>query len=863
MKYRRALLLTELDAGARPALSLLRRVAPELERILIVARLPSPTFASLLAESATEPDLASVRALALLQRQAAAAAPSNEVKVAPELDASALGELAHATQADLLVAGSPSLRSASILVEAQKRLGLALLWPVGDPAAQGPIENVCCVARGSGSRTTLARFLHEHAAGLRHVSVLSSAPPKPEELAALLEIAGIHVQVEVFRAGVMTLRSWLEQRPPGRALDLVVVTRLPTPLLLGLSWPAPVLLLPPPAGNVSVLERELDVTDVISAGGPIRARVDHAATVGSLTPAPDQALAFVCAGEVVATARTSASGEVELPAGLAVTPLGVLKVQPDAPLDALAGVEHCIAVIRPGEVPLLVFDAELPDELLRGLSAFGFLELLAVRLRPTRTARGIRQRLRALNVVAPVVDARAVLDEGPAFDVAEANDPVRLARVAVRLKRSGFAVAALFHRGLAEPQPLTDVRAQNSSGNRVEVELDNARARGWLFEAIASSQASLHLQVYMVGDDPVSRAIEAALADAASRGVAVRVLVDSLHGRHGSFGAENPVLARLSQRPGVELRISRPVRGLPSLVDLKQRDHRKLVVIDGRLALLGGRNVAREYYTGFDEVGLTAQSTWREVPWLDAGARIEGPAVGLLASAFLQAWTEAGGAAFEVTTPPCVGGTALGLVEHRGLVDAHSLEAYLELIESARAHLYVVNGFPLMLELQHALLVALRRGVRVRVLTGHLTPTHAGRPFDGTWSTARTAATEFVHSRLDAVVEAGGEAYFFACRDLPSWAPDLGVVHPHVHAKLISVDGRRCSVGSANLDITSSYWESELCVVVDDAAIAGAVELELGRLIADSTRWDPGDPAWRRLALRRSWMRRWPGVLSL
>jgi phosphatidylserine/phosphatidylglycerophosphate/cardiolipin synthase-like enzyme len=312
----------------------------------------------------------------------------------------------------------------------------------------------------------------------------------------------------------------------------------------------------------------------------------------------------------------------------------------------------------------------------------------------------------------------------------------------------------------------------------------------------------------------------------------------------------------------VELRVSRPIAGVPSLEELKRRDHRKLVTVDGRLALLGGRNLAHEYYTGFEEVALAPTTPWREVPWLDAGARVEGPAVAALERSFLEAWTEAGGAAFDVPEPPPAGGTPARVVVHHGLRDARTLEAYLALVDGARSHVWAANGFPLLLELQHALLRALRRGVRVRVLFGPVTPTHGGEPFEGEGTAARSAATALVHSRIDALVAAGAEGYQLAVRDLPGWAPDLGLVHPHVHAKVMTADGRACAVGSANLDVTASYWESELLLVVEDEAVTRGLEARLDDLVVGSVRVDPGDPAWQRLARRREWLRRWPGVLS-
>jgi phosphatidylserine/phosphatidylglycerophosphate/cardiolipin synthase-like enzyme len=519
---------------------------------------------------------------------------------------------------------------------------------------------------------------------------------------------------------------------------------------------------------------------------------------------------------------------------------------------------------------------------------------LAVRLRPVRSCHVLRGLLGAKGLAPRVIDASTLLDEGPAEDVCAAHDAVRLARVAVRMRRAGFLVAAIVHRGPHAPTAsgLAMLRAQDVAsrsgqlkalapppdtpqarfdvttdaapvaGNHIEIEVDNVAARRWLLAAIEGARRRVHLQTYMAADDDVGRQVEAALREAGKRGVDVRVLVDSLHGLHGSFGMRNPLLERLSADPGVELRVSRPVAGIPSLEDLKQRDHRKLMVADGRLALLGGRNVAHEYYTGLNEVAVTARTPWREVPWLDAGARVEGPAVAAIEHSFLEAWTGAGGSSFEILGPPPVGPTSARVVVHRGLRDAATLEAYLAIIESARSHVYVVHSFPLVLEIQHALLRAIRRGVRVRALFGHVAPTHGSQPFEGDWATARALATWFVHSRMDALVAAGGEGYEAAVRDVPGWAPDLGLVQPHVHAKAMSADGLVCAVGSANMDVTGCYWEDELSLVVEDAALARAFEARIDEVIAGSVRVDREDPNWQRLARRREWMRHWPGVLS-
>jgi phosphatidylserine/phosphatidylglycerophosphate/cardiolipin synthase-like enzyme len=702
-----------------------------------------------------------------------------------------------------------------------------------------------------------------------------------------LGIAGIEAQVDLVTPAA----------PRKGAIDLLVLPRFPGVLLEARSWPAPILILPPLYAVAPVLQRAIDVADLVDDSGVMRVSIHYAGGIGRYDPIPDQEVAFVSAGRIAAVITTS-NGEGELPPGIAGESFGVFRFGERTAPDPLTAIEQPVTVIRPGARPLLLFDSELADRdlaLLAGLRGQEMPDLLAVRMRPTRSCNSIRARLRESGLSTRVADASAVLDEGAAFDVPEAVDPVRLARVGARMRAAGFPVAAIVHRGphtpltigfaavraddipatpwkldAPAPQPRSLARRLAATtgaallpGNRIEVEMDNAKARRWLLEAIAASRQRVHLQLYMALDDDVGEPVEAALAEAGARGVTVRVVVDSLHGLEGSFGAHNPLLERLGARPGVELRVSRPVTGVPSLEDLKQRDHRKVAVIDGAVALLGGRNLSHEYYTGFDEVMLTPNSKWRQVPWLDAGARVEGPVVAALERSFLDAWTVAGGVSYDIVEQPAAGSAAARVVVHHGLRDACSLEAYLALIETATSHVYAVNGFPLILEIQHALLRAIGRGVRVRALFGNLTPTHDGKPFGGPWSTARIAATELVHSRIDALVAAGGEGYQFAMPEQPAWSEGLGVVNPHVHAKVMSVDGRICSVGSANLDITAGYWENEVMLIVEDASITRALETRIDQLISGSQPVDRNDRRWQLTARQRKWMRNWPGVLSV
>jgi phosphatidylserine/phosphatidylglycerophosphate/cardiolipin synthase-like enzyme len=875
MNYRRVLLLVDLESDAHAALDLVRLVAPRAELLLIVVRAGSSPLAWLTAEAPPDLNDAATASLEELKRSASGLAESVEIHVETDAGAGSLTAIAAAAGIDLLVTGS--LYGTGELRRARP---LPVLWTASGTVPAGAIENILCLALGDRARRAVARFLRDHGAPPVRVTALLD---RVSDVGSLLEVAGVKIDVDVHPV----------TRPPAGEFQLLVVARLASAFVAARKWRVPVLILPPLESGPPATERAMDIADVADENGVIRLAAHYAIDVGRREPIADQDLAVVSGGRVVATIATEDGGAELTPAPPAAA-LGIYRTAGRAGADPVASIEQQVAVIRPGSRPLLLFDSSARETELGRLSGIEGADLLAVRMRVTENAAAIRARMAKAGIPPLVIDARAVLDEGSALDVGDDTDAVRLARVGTRMRGAGFPVAAIVYRGAVAPSTVSfaafrageipsrieveppspagsslserldaTTGAPLIAGNRIEVELDNGTARRWLIDSIGRAQRRVHLQIYMALDDDVGSAVEAALAAAGTRGVTVRVLVDSLHGLHGSAGLRNPLLERLGKRPGVELRVIDPITGAPSLHDLKQRDHRKAAIIDGEIALIGGRNLSHEYYAGFDEVRLTKHSLWREVPWLDAGVRVEGPAVAVIDRCFLEAWTASGGAPFEIEQRPPAGTSAVRVVTHHGLRDARTLDAYVTMIDSARSHVYTVNGFPLILEIQHALLRALRRGVRVRTLFGNLTPTHDGVAFHGPWSTARTEATQLVHSRMDALVAAGADAHQFAVPHQAQWEAGLGTIHPHVHAKVMSADGRVCSVGSANLDVTAGYWENEMILVVEDRAIASALEARIDSLLAQSPSVNRDDPAWRKLARRREWMRRWPGVMSV
>ena len=618
MKYRRVLYISELGGDASVGIALIRQVAPAAELLLVVAHMAERKIAWFSGETPGDLNEAVTATVDALRKSTTGAAKNVEVKLAADLDVGTLADIAAASEIDLVVAtGSLPLRVITALAELRKRRSLAVLWSARASLSDRPIRDIRCEAIGSRARAAVAAFLRDHGNNTLHATVVLLESHVRDREAAL-GIAGIEAQVDLVTPTA----------PRKGAIDLLVLPRFPGMLLDTHSWPAPILILPPLHAVVPVLQRAIDVADLVDDSGVMRASIHYAGGIGRCDPIPDQEVAFVSAGRIACVIATS-NGEGEFPPGIAGESLGVFRVVERTAPDPLAYVEQQVAVIRPGTRPLLLFDSELSDRdlaMLAGLKGQETPELLAVRMRPTRSCNSIRVRLREAGLPTRVADASAVLDEGAAFDVPEAVDPVRLARVGARMRAAGFPVAAIVHCGLHTPRTIgfTALRAEDIaatqwkldvpvpqpqslarrleattgaallSGNRIEVEMDNAKARRWLIEAIAGSKQRVHLQLYMALDDDVGEPVEAALAEAGARGVTVRVVVDSLHGLEGSFGTHNPLLERLRARPGVELRVSRPVTGVPSLEDLKQRDHRKVAVIDGAVALIGGRNLSHE-----------------------------------------------------------------------------------------------------------------------------------------------------------------------------------------------------------------------------------------------------------------------------
>jgi cardiolipin synthase A/B len=310
-----------------------------------------------------------------------------------------------------------------------------------------------------------------------------------------------------------------------------------------------------------------------------------------------------------------------------------------------------------------------------------------------------------------------------------------------------------------------------------------------MLQAIERSRQSVDLEVYRFARDGVGDRFRQALSAASLRGVRVRVVVDgwgtALDGRW---------LRAMLQADGCEVRIHNPLVSL--LAGRFRRDHRKVLVVDGEVAWLGGINIADEYGNvgpprAPDEASAGAD-------WLDAAVEIRGP---------VAAWIAARQRGIRLPAPP---GPVRVWLSGRG--GARPLRnRYRKVFGAARGEILVAHSYFLPdRRFVRSITAAARRGVRVRLLL-------AGR---SDVPLARAGTVRLYRQLLAAGVE------------IREW---IRSVH---HAKVAVVDGGRLLLGSFNLD-PYSLSNLEALVEVDEAAAAMAARRWAEGLLAEAQPVEP------------------------
>ena len=323
-----------------------------------------------------------------------------------------------------------------------------------------------------------------------------------------------------------------------------------------------------------------------------------------------------------------------------------------------------------------------------------------------------------------------------------------------------------------------------SDGNRVRLLVDGGQAFPRMLEAIAGARHSVLVEMYTFGSDATGKKFAAALIDRAKAGVTVRVLYDGAGSRETATSIFQSMRAA-----GAVVTPFRPLGWFSH----RRRDHRKIVVIDGATAFLGGMNLTDEYAAVADG----GQG------WHDVQIEIEGPEVRDLVTLFEQTWTqEEDDPLFPKGRPdmaaPRKGGVLVAAIGSDQRPDRKAIgNAYLHALNHARQRVWIANAyFVPSLKFYRAIRSAAKRGVDVRILAPVKTDVqavyHASRfLFDG------------LLRRKIRIFDYQG---------------------PVLHAKTCVIDGVWSSIGSYNLDHLSILRNLEVTAIVMDKAFGGCME---------------------------------------
>ncbi|HVT45237.1 MAG TPA: cardiolipin synthase [Thermoanaerobaculia bacterium] len=325
-------------------------------------------------------------------------------------------------------------------------------------------------------------------------------------------------------------------------------------------------------------------------------------------------------------------------------------------------------------------------------------------------------------------------------------------------------------------------------GNDLEILQNGDAFFSRLLEDLRSAKETIHFEAFLWEKGAICDEIAATLAARARHGVEVRLLLDA----SGSRKMDRRLLTMM-QDAGCEVRRFHPHR-LSNLGLINNRDHRKIVVIDGRIGYVGGHCISEEW-TG------NAQD---KNHYRDTSVRAEGPIVNSLQSAFTENWSEETGdvlAGARYFPPPRqAGGTAahLAYVSASGTVSAVQILYYLA-IESASERITIQNPYFLPdPEALEALAEAVRRGVEVRVMLPSVRATDS--------SLVQHAS----HHHFGSLLERGVKVYEY----------DKTLLHQ----KVMVIDGEWASVGSTNFDDRSFEINDEVSLGIIDVEIARQLE---------------------------------------
>lgn len=324
---------------------------------------------------------------------------------------------------------------------------------------------------------------------------------------------------------------------------------------------------------------------------------------------------------------------------------------------------------------------------------------------------------------------------------------------------------------------------------------------------VAGAQSYVHLLFFKYEDDPVGRRLGDLLARKAAEGVEVRLMYDD------AVGKSRYSLYRDLRAAGLE------VRGFGKMVIpfLRKKDnyrnHRKIVVVDGRIAYVGGMNIAERYGLGL---------SWGR--WRDTQLRIEGPAAAACELAFATDWVrEDPSATADLSDAryypevPAAGASKVDILCSGPIGDGPVImERICRMLDESREYVWMESPYLIPTpQVRDSIIRAARRGVDVRIII----------PPRGDRGILTPLATR---AHVGEMLREG----------VRIWSYDPG----YMHSKTIVCDGRYATVGSTNIDSRSYLLNLEVNAFIDDPAYEASLKEVFLADAAQSSEIDPA--AW-------------------
>ena len=356
-----------------------------------------------------------------------------------------------------------------------------------------------------------------------------------------------------------------------------------------------------------------------------------------------------------------------------------------------------------------------------------------------------------------------------------------------------------------------------SKNNDVELLMSGREKFARLFEDIRQAKQSVHLEYFNFRNDSIASLLFDLLREKRKEGVEVRAVFDGFGNDSNNKPLKKKHLDSL-HADSIEIHEFDPIR-FPWVNHIWPRDHRKIVVIDGRIAYTGGMNVADYYIVGTEQVG----------EWRDMHCRIEGSAVNDLQKVFVRFWKKL--TKEDLTDPKYFQGTKAGNkmvgIANREPHTSNEImrRFYVQALDNAKDSVKIINPYFMPTnQVIKALKRCAERGVKMDILISSrydepLTP-------------------DIVMYNMKKLIKRGAHVW----RYRPGFH----------HSKIMTVDGKFCTVGSTNLDARGLRYDYEINALIIDKQTT----LELDRKFIEDTKksdylsmeeWKKSRTTWQRI----------------